>query len=212
EIRLAIKYTYTDTKQPLDKAIVLHAALIERGVNGNGNVVRKLLLQTEGTTVRKTWVAGDFELENITYTIDVPIVNPDSLYILAFVQELLEAPHETRNILQSAIVKANRKKGLAVVGLPDDPVKGELKDLSIYPNPASQQINFSSTINFSRAYTWEMIDQRGVTVLSGNLNQDFTSGPQRIDISGIANGIYFIAIQTGDKAVVHRKIAVMNRN
>jgi hypothetical protein len=57
-----------------------------------------------------------------------------------------------------------------------------------------------------------MIDQRGVTVLSGKLNQDFSSGPQQIDVSGIANGIYFMAIQTGDQSVVHRKIAVMNRN
>jgi hypothetical protein len=212
EVKLAITYTYIDAKQILDRPVILHAALIERGVNGNGNVVRKLLLGSEGTTVRRTWTAGEFELANIAYTIDVPIVDPDNLYIVAFVQELLEPPYQTRNILQSTIVKYNRKKGITIVGLPDDPVNGELRDLSIYPNPASQQINFSSTINLSRMYTWEMIDQRGVTVLSGNLNQDFSVGPQRVDISGVANGIYFIAIQTGDNAVVHRKIAVMNRN
>ncbi len=213
EIRLAINYTYIDKSKPLDRPVILHAALIERGVNGNGNVVRKLLLQSEGTTVRKTWQEGDNELENIEYTIDVPIVNPDSLYIVAFVQELSEqAPNDTRNILQSAIMKYNRKKGITIVGLPDDPVNGELRDLSIYPNPASQVMNFSSTINLSREYTWEMIDQRGVTVLSGDLSRDFSNGPQRIDISGIANGIYFIAIQTGDRSVVHKKVAVMNRN
>ena len=214
-VRLNIRFTYIDSLKPLTTPVTFHAALIERGVPGpapsirNGNVVRKLLLNSEGTTSTRSWVHNDSELLPVQYTVDVPIVNPDSLYILAFVQDQLE---DSRKVLQSAIVKTGRKRGAPVVGLPDDPITGELKDLSIYPNPASQFVNITTGINLSRAYTWQMIDQRGVTVLSGELNQDHAQGPQRIDVSGIANGIYFMAIQTGDKSVVYKKIAIMNRN
>ncbi|MDH4298129.1 MAG: T9SS type A sorting domain-containing protein, partial [Cyclobacteriaceae bacterium] len=212
-IRLAITYTYVDSLKPLNTPVTLHAALIERGINGtgNGNVVRKLLLQSEGRTLTRSWVKGDTEIANIQYAIDVPIVDPDSLYILGFVQEK-DQVLDSRKILQAAIVKSNRKKGITIVGLPDDPITGELADLSIYPNPASNYLNITVGGDLDRKYNWILIDQRGITILSGELNQEFSSGPQRIDVSGIANGIYFMAIQTGDKSVVHRKIAVMNRN
>ena len=94
--------------------------------------LRKLLLESEGRTVTRTWVNGDFELANIQYTMDVPIVNQDSLYILAFVQDQGQASKQVR---QAVIVKSGRKKGTTVVGIPEEPVNSELKDLSIYPNP-----------------------------------------------------------------------------
>ena len=212
-IRLKITYTYIDSLNTLTTPVTLHAALLERGVSGSGggNIVRKLLLQSEGRTVTKTWMKGDNEIADIQYAMDVPIVNPDSLFILAFVQEK-DQVLDSRKILQAAIVKSNRKKGIAIVGLPDDPVVGEIKDLSIYPNPVSNYLNITAPVNLSRDYTWRMVDQRGVTILSGDLLHDFSSGPQRIDVRGLANGIYFMAIQTGEKSIVYRKIAVMNRN
>ncbi len=212
-IRLVVTFTYVDSLKPLNTPVTFHAALLERGVSGagGGNVVRKLLLQSEGRTVTRSWAKGDTEIANIQYAIDVPIVNSDSLFILAFVQEK-DQVLDSRRILQTAIVKSGRKKGITVVGLPDDPITGDLADLSIYPNPASNVLNITVGGNLPRQYNWAMIDQRGVTILSGELKQDFSSGPQRIDVSGVANGIYFMAIQTGDKSVVHRKIAVMNRN
>jgi hypothetical protein len=36
--------------------------------------------------------------------------------------------------------------------------------------------------------------------------------PQSIDISRIPNGIYFLRVQTSQRAVFYKKIAVMNRN
>jgi hypothetical protein len=56
-----------------------------------------------------------------------------------------------------------------------------------------------------------MIDQRGITVLDGDVNSFFDS-PQEIDISRLANGIYFMQIISGNTPLIHRKIAVMNRN
>jgi hypothetical protein len=203
-----VTYTYMDAKNVLSEPVILQAALLERGVNGNGNVMRKLLLKSEGITVTKTWNKGDFALagpEVTPYTIDVPIVNPDSLFILAWVQQR----NEPKRILQSKIVPSKRKKGIIVVGV-DDPVMAELNGLNIYPNPAKHRLNISTDIALKKNYTWKMVDQRGVTVLSGDLQRSFTEGPQQIDVSGLPNAIYIMSIQTGDTSVIYRKIAVMN--
>ena len=60
-------------------------------------------------------------------------------------------------------------------------------------------------------YTYSIVDQRGVTVLKGTMdrNQDID---QEVDVSALANGIYFVAIGSSEKAMVYKKIAIMNRN
>ncbi len=211
-----ITYTYIDSLKPLTTPVTLHAALIERGINGNGNVVRKLLLQSEGRTVNRTWdvnQSNPTEVADIPYALDVPVTNPDNLYIVAFVQDNSgPASATSRRILQSVIVKASRKVGPVITGIEDNPIIAELKGLNIYPNPASQIVKLNSDINFKRNYTWKLIDQRGVTVLSGDLKKDFSDGEQRIGVGHLANGIYIMVIQTGEKSAVHKKIAIMNRN
>jgi hypothetical protein len=208
-VRLAVTFTYIDSITALNTPVTLHVALVER--TANGNVLRKLLPQSSGRTVTRTWNYGDNELMNIQYAMDVPVIDQDALYILAFVQEKDQA-NDTRDILQTAIVKSGRKKGITVVGIEDDPATGELREISLYPNPASNILKVTADIALSRPYSWQLVDQRGVVVLSGDLYQDFSHGPQEIDVSRLANGIYFMAIQTGDKSIVHKKIAIMNRN
>jgi hypothetical protein len=193
----------------LDIPVTLHIALVER--TANGNILRKLLPQSSGRTITHTWNYGESELVNVQYAMDVPVTDPDALYILAFEQERDQA-NDTRDILQTAIIKSNRKKGITVVGIEDDPVTGELREISLYPNPSSQVLKVTADIALSRPYSWHLVDQRGVVVLTGELYQDFSHGPQEIDVSKLANGIYFMAIQTGDNSIVHKKIAVMNRN
>jgi hypothetical protein len=150
---------------------------------------------------------------NFVYVLDVPIVNPDSLYILAFAQDNSgENSPTARRILQSAIVKAARKVGPVITGIEDNPTIAELKGLIVYPNPASRVVKLHSDVNFHHDYTWKLIDQRGVAVLSGDLQRDFTSGDQHIEVGNLANGMYIMTIQTGDKSVVHKKVAIMNRD
>ena len=215
-LQLNVRYTYIDSLNTLDIPVTFHAALIERGVNGNGNVVRKLLLRSEGSTIERMWDASastPYEDASIDYTIDVPIVNPDNLYILAFVQDnSLPGSPTVRRILQSVIVKAPRKVGPVITGVEDNPTVAELRGLVVYPNPASQFVNLHSDINFKRDYTWKLIDQRGALVMSGDLQRDFSNGDQQINVGDLSNGMYIMTIQTGDKSVVHKKIAIMNRN
>ncbi|HEX6890063.1 MAG TPA: T9SS type A sorting domain-containing protein, partial [Chryseolinea sp.] len=214
-VEFAVTFRYIDSLKTYTTPVTLHAALLERGVpnsgtdNGTVSVIRKLLLTGAGNTLTRSWSYGDSETVNISYILDVPIADPDNLYLLAFVQDQLL---NSKRLLQTAIIKAEPKNGITVVGLPDDPISGEIRELVVYPNPASQYFNISSEVNLSREYSWQLIDQRGVAVLSGDLYKDFTHGAQKVEVGNIANGIYFLAIQTGEKSIVHKKIAIMNKN
>jgi hypothetical protein len=81
--------------------------------------------------------------------------------------------------------------------------------LEVYPNPASTTMNLRLENVLPTDYQWKVVDQRGVVVLEGKLNRDLRT-PQQVDISRIANGIYFLQIQTGSRSLMYKKIAVMN--
>ncbi|MFD0998047.1 immunoglobulin domain-containing protein [Ohtaekwangia kribbensis] len=211
-LKADIQYTFIDKINSFTPPVILQAALVENGVNGNKFSMRKLLYGPEGFIITDPLVAGT----SVTYSkpdaeethqLATPIANGDSLYIIAFAQD-----KQTRRILQSVIMKVEQTKASQTpVGIPDDPAVAALQDLKIYPNPASQNIKLYLGDKLNRDYTWKLIDQRGITILNGDVNRDLTS-PQLIDVTRIANGIYFMAIQTGDRSVLYTKIAVMNQN
>ncbi|HEY0656790.1 MAG TPA: PKD-like domain-containing protein [Chryseosolibacter sp.] len=204
-LRAQVSFSYASSKA-LTSPVIFQVALVEDNVNGNRNVLRKLLLQSEGLTVSRSWSATDVQTVDINYPIDVPVVDPANLYLVAFVQD-----KTTRKILQARIFKAPAKVGITPVGIEDDPATAEIRNINVYPNPASQRINFYLENQLTGDYGWHIVDQRGVTVLKGELSKDLTS-PQQVPISSIANGIYFVRFTRGDKTVVYRKIAVMNSN
>ncbi len=211
-LKADIQYTFIDKINSFAPPVILQAALVENGVNGNKFSLRKLLYGPEGFIINDQLVAGtpvtyskpDAEE---THQLATPIAHGDSLYIIAFAQD-----KQTRRILQSVIMKVEQTKvSQTPVGIPDDPAVAALQDLKIYPNPASQNIKLYLGDKLNRDYTWKLIDQRGITVLQGDVNRDLTT-PQQIDVTRIANGIYFMAIQTGDRSVLYTKVAVMNEN
>jgi hypothetical protein len=136
----------------------------------------------------------------------VPITDGENQYLVAFVQD-----RNSRYIHQAVVSAPIQRKGVTPVGLEDDPIAAEIRDIQIFPNPASNVLKLNLPNQLKHEYTWRMIDQRGITVLDGDVNSFFDS-PQEIDISRLANGIYFMQIISGNTPLIHRKIAVMNRN
>src|SRR5690606_36657026 len=112
----------------------------------------------------------------------------------------------------SVIVKAPRKVGPLITGIEDDQATADLKGLIVYPNPASKKFWIHSDHSVAKDYGWKLIDQRGVTVLNGPLQRHFDFGDQEITISELPNGVYILAIQIGDRSVVHKKVVVLNKN
>ncbi|MBT1701591.1 hypothetical protein KK083_32155, partial [Fulvivirgaceae bacterium PWU4] len=54
-LRATVDFTYVDSVTSLSNPVVFQAALIETDVYGNRNVLRKLLLNSEGFTVNRAW-------------------------------------------------------------------------------------------------------------------------------------------------------------
>jgi hypothetical protein len=179
---------------------------VETDVNGNRNVVRKLILESEGQTETREWRYRDTFSINIDYTLDVPVVDPSKLYVAVFIQE-----KNPIRILQAALVKAPSKVGVPPVGLPDDPYAAEIGKISVYPNPASNKVNFYLENTLTRDYQWQIVDQRGVQILKGDLNRDL-SMPQQVEVKDLSNGIYFVRFALSDKTIVYRKLAILNKN
>jgi hypothetical protein len=203
-IKATIDFVYIDSVSSLVNPVTFHAALVETDLLGNKNVLRKLLLQSEGFTVNRSWRYQDTQSIDIDYTLDIPVTDPTKLYLAVFVQDF-----NTTRIHQAALVKAPAKIGVPPVGIADNPIVGEIRSIAVYPNPASRHVNFYLENVLTRDYKWEIVDQRGITVMDGQLNHDLST-PQQVEIKDLANGIYFVRFTLADKTLVYRKVAILN--
>jgi len=70
--------------------------------------------------------------------------------------------------------------------------------LNVWPNPASDIIQFSS--NIQNPQTYAIVDIQGRTVTQGNLN----TGQNNVSVYELKPGIYFLKISSGKKSAVKR--------
>lgn len=82
-------------------------------------------------------------------------------------------------------------------------VSGELEELSVYPNPANDKINFSFAAAGNAAANVTLRDILGKTVLQSDLGKSSNGKHEHsMDVSSLQNGIYFLELsQNGSKAV-----------
>ena len=87
---------------------------------------------------------------------------------------------------------------------PDGIAETEIADLRIYPNPSSGLMNITMNLESSTVLNLEVITILGSKVHSST--QDLASGKQtfEIDLSGIADGIYQLRLQTEKGQLVRR--------
>lgn len=77
--------------------------------------------------------------------------------------------------------------------------------LSLYPNPFTTQINFSSDDVDIEA--WELIDACGKTVMSKNYEESLLKGYiETIDAKALADGAYILKIQGSDRTIIKKLI------
>jgi hypothetical protein len=201
----SVEFKYNGTVADASPKI-LQVILVEDSVGANlqMNVVRKLLWKPEGRVTTTVWNPGTTENVPINFNMATAVSDPSRLSIIAFVQD-----KNSKLIHQSVIAKAPVRNGV-VVGLPVDPVAGVLKNLNVYPVPASSDLTLQLDEVLQSEYQWKIIDQRGAEISSGRLNRDLSKG-QTIDISRIRNGVYFLCVQASDRAIFYKKIVIMNR-
>lgn len=85
----------------------------------------------------------------------------------------------------------------ATVGI-DEATSG---DTAIYPNPAASVLNITSSLELQKA---ELTDVTGHIVMSEKL----TGRNGQLQLSGLANGIYFINVYSNNRIIRHEKIVV----
>ena len=162
-MKLHVEFEYVDSTQNFIDPVIVNIGLVEDniGTTPHRNVLRKLLLGTDGRLITKVdWTTNPIESIDSETEIDVPIgLDNNNLYLIAFVQDRI-----TKRIHQAVIKKINDKSGSVIVGI-DDPVLNGAQAIQIFPNPASRYLNFTSEYKLMDGYTYSIVDQRGVTVL-----------------------------------------------
>jgi hypothetical protein len=81
--------------------------------------------------------------------------------------------------------------------------------VSVYPNPVKDEINFDLSFNSRNTISIEIFDVLGMNVASAkDING---TGPKHITIPLLnkSAGVYFYRITTGDKQVVNGKVMKM---
>ncbi|MBL6449989.1 PKD domain-containing protein [Fulvivirga sp. 29W222] len=187
--------------------VTVHLALVETEVIHDGityhNVLKKLLFGGNGQSLALSWTPGTTKTLRAEWNVNVPIYNPDKLGYIAFVQN-----KTNREVYATASSAAPAKESEAITGLVND-LLSQVKNISVYPNPADRVLNFAITEKALETYTWKIVDQRGVTMEEGRI--EFDNGLFSTNIENLSNGIYYVVIGTDDKALIYRKLAVMNR-
>ena len=156
-----------------------------------------------------TKVPGYFLRAIVTVTYDwevnVEIYNPDKISIIAFVQDKI-----SREIYGAAKIKGQVQDESTVTSIGQD-ILDQAKQIVVYPNPANGNVNFQLQEIALDDYTWKIVDQRGVSVMSGGLEFD-ALGVHTVDVNHVPNGVYYVIIESAGKPVIYRKLAIMNRH
>lgn len=200
--------------------VVAQVALIENGVKDAAkygartyqNVLRRLLLGSDSTKRDGRNFDGNTfgsigakeTIEKIV-EIDTYIANKDSLWLIGFVQDNL-----TGETYQSVLIKAPAVEGnINPITAVDDAL--EPSSLNMYPNPvANGKLYLSVPKEFLTAGNWKIADQRGVFVEKGDF-ESTVGGTKAIDVSQLANGIYFVWISAEGRTPIYRKLVIINR-
>jgi hypothetical protein len=176
------------------------------------NVLKKLLYgsdptKPDGITITQPFAKGQtLIVPNPTQEVEINsrVYNSSNLKLIGFIQD-----KNTGEVYQSVIVTAPRKFNSPITAVEDDPFMAQIHQIEIYPNPANRKFNFAVPGEFPSGAIWKISDQRGIFVDKGDFH-DATNGTKTVDVSQLANGVYFVLIGAEGKVPVYRKLVVIN--
>jgi PKD repeat protein len=197
--------------------LIAQVALVEDNVVLGGstyrNVLKKLLYgsdptKPDGITITQPFAKGQtLIIPNPTQEVEITsrVYNSNNLKLIGFVQD-----KNTGEVYQSIIVNAPRKVNSPITAVEDDPFMAQINQIQIYPNPANGQFNFAVPGEFPAGSIWKISDQRGIFVDKGDF-RNAVNGIKPVDVSQLANGVYFVLIGAEGKVPVYRKLVVINQ-
>ncbi|MBA2612670.1 MAG: T9SS type A sorting domain-containing protein [Bacteroidetes bacterium] len=108
---------------------------------------------------------------------------------------ITDAAGNHQRLLMNATIWLARG-GSSITGIPEN----SIAPISVYPNPVSDQLNFSFENNSSR--TIQLTDLSGRMIRSVNVSDKTTS----IDLKDLKAGIYFLKLLSENKLILSQKI------
>ncbi|HUM47861.1 MAG TPA: PKD domain-containing protein, partial [Chitinophagales bacterium] len=200
-------------RKTINTPLIAQVALLENQVvNGAGtfkNVLRKQLFGPDGETITLPFTgppsATTVSKVHNNVAVNVPIVNPSQLTLVAYIQD-----KNTKEIYQSLVMPAPPVTGAIVTAVENPGPLTTLNGITIYPIPAKGSFYFGlPDAKSAEGFAWRLIDQRGITVKSGTFD-DMANSTRQVDVTDLANGIYFVTLTGPGGSVVYRKIVVLN--
>lgn len=168
---------------------LVHVAVYERLITGltlaNGqsqfqNVVKDMLPNGAGTAFFNEWTAGQEEQLQYSWSYE-NVYDPSMLRVAAFIQNDI-----SREVYQSA----TDDETVSPVGI--DNTDYALPSITLYPNPAVDEIYISQSQTLSSSLRIEIIDQMGRTVWNDTwLAQESL---KQLDISSFERGMYLLRL------------------
>ena len=86
----------------------------------------------------------------------------------------------------------------------------KLSNLSVYPNPASELVFINLEAWQGKTATVSLYNQLGVQVLEKRFDL-ISASPERLDLSGISGGTYFLKMETPGERAVFEKLYILSK-
>ena len=135
------------------------------------------------------------------------IYDPADLAVVIYVQD-----QETNEVYQAAYMDiVDDKQPNNITGI-EDQLIDELTSVNIYPNPVLNDMHFvlpDGELLTRDDYYWKLIDQRGITMLEGDLL--FRNARITVSTDEVPNGMYHLVLGVHGKPMIYKKIAIMHR-
>jgi Secretion system C-terminal sorting domain/PKD domain len=182
--------------------LIVHTAVVEKSVDGNQFVLRKMLPSAAGRILTLPLLTDQVvTLDPLTWRVENSAIGSD-LSVIVFIQDQV-----TREIYQTAVdsIPANLPTGL-ITGTEDDEYA---KHIYLYPNPANHEVNIELPAAISKSTPIEMYDAFGRVVYQSAFNAGEKT--KTVSTSTFADGIYMLQLITPNGSKVVRKVMVTHR-
>ncbi|MBN2522929.1 MAG: T9SS type A sorting domain-containing protein [Bacteroidales bacterium] len=188
-----------------EKALTVYVVIIERlikdvvGANGEDrfeSVVRDMLPNSQGTTLTRSWNAGDKEHMTFDWFFQ-DVFDEEELRIVAFIQDDI-----TKEVYQAEIINPYGVNGIEDIG------SGDANRMDLYPNPAYTYVNVRLKEQLREPAIVKLTDYTGRVVYSKKLNP----GEQLIHLplERFDSGLYIVTLYDERDILFSEKLIVID--
>ncbi len=195
------KITYT-ANNTFTNPVIFQTVITEDDSSGTikfGSITRQMLPDPAGIYLNNIWTKNT----NLTFSNswNHTLPNTAKLGVVTFLQDA-----NTREIYQAAYFRGSGNYGAPVVAGTIAPM--EAFNVSMFPNPATDEVFFIYGKALRAASSWEVYDNIGRKIESGicSVGKDGFS----INTSNYTGGVYYIKLQGENGAVDHKELVVIH--